>query len=79
MTNQRRSRLDVIAAILEAALYGEKKTRIVYHANLNFKLIKKLLPILINKGLIEQAGNGYKTTEKGKAYLKHYKEIKELF
>ncbi|MBE9594879.1 MAG: winged helix-turn-helix domain-containing protein, partial [Proteobacteria bacterium] len=46
-----------------------KKTPIVYKANLNFKRVDAYLPYLVDKGLIENTGAVYKTTEKGKEFL----------
>ena len=56
--------------ILRAALDGAKKTHIVYRANLNFEVASKYLDLLQEKGLIEQQGNIYVTTEKGKEFQK---------
>lgn len=54
--------------ILRAASEGAKKTHIVYRANLNFEVANRYLDLLKEKGLIEQKGNLYVTTEKGKEF-----------
>ncbi|EMR73165.1 hypothetical protein MCGE09_00002, partial [Thaumarchaeota archaeon SCGC AB-539-E09] len=40
---------------LKVAQTGAKKTQIVYQANLNFKIVKKYLNRLIDKGLLDPA------------------------
>jgi predicted transcriptional regulator len=74
---ERRGGLEIIADILLVAREGEKKTQIVYKANLNFKRVGKYLPYLVDKGLIENRDNEYKTTERGKEFLKDYRRLKE--
>ena len=64
----RRNNLDIEADILDVAKQGSVKTWIVYGANLNFKIVKKYLDGLISRGLIEQDGKLFFTTEKGEAY-----------
>jgi len=78
---QRRSHVDIVAEILHIARKGARKTRIVYGANLNFKLLNDYLNRLERAGLV--AKDGYeggviKTTEKGKKYLEYYQEFKEF-
>ena len=64
----RRNNLDIEADILDVAQQGTVKTWIVYRANLNFKIVKKYIDGLISRGMIEQDGKLYFTTEKGEAY-----------
>ncbi len=61
--------------ILRAALEGAKKTHIVYRANLNFETVNRYLTLLKEKDLIEQKGNLYVTTEKGKEFQEIAKEL----
>jgi len=74
--------MDIIASILESATSGVKKTRIMYKAALNFRQLQRYLPLLIKRGLINYAetnkGAVYKTTEKGRDFLKKYEELKRL-
>jgi predicted transcriptional regulator len=81
--NQRRSRMDVISSILEAATNDSKKTRIMYRATLNFKQMKRYLPLLIRRGLLEKVQTEssrslYKTTQKGLDFLKKYDELSNI-
>ncbi|WP_242492603.1 winged helix-turn-helix domain-containing protein [Methanolobus psychrotolerans] len=64
----RRSRLDITVAILKIAMNGAKKTQIVYGANLNSTIANKYLASLEEKELIEQNGNIFVTTDKGRIY-----------
>ena len=74
---KRRGRAEIIADILSAATKDAKKTQVVYKANLNFKRVGKYLPYLEEKGLIEDIGSEYKTTEKGKQFLRDYQKLEE--
>lgn len=75
-----RSRTDIAAAILETALDGAIKTKIMYKAFLSFPQLKEYLTALEEKELIEydQTEQHYRTTEKGKHFLKMYKDIGEI-
>jgi len=74
---KRRGKLEIIIDILSVAMKDAKKTEIVYKANLNFKRVGNYLPYLEEKGLIENIGSEYKTTEKGKQFLRDYRKMKE--
>jgi len=75
-----RSSIDIIANILEVAKEGNKKTRIMYLANLSFDQLKKYLNFLIEKDLLEYDSNErkYKTTDKGLEFLKMLNDFKEI-
>ena len=74
--------MDIIASILESAVNGAKKTRIMYKATLNFKQLQRYLPLLIKRELIicseTSKGGVYKTTEKGLDFLQKYKELRKF-
>lgn len=72
----RRSRIDISAEILKVATKGANKTQIVYGTNLNFEVAKRYLEMLQGKGLIEQDGDIYLTTIKGKEFQELAKELK---
>ena len=76
---ERRGRLEIIADILSVAMKEAKKTEIVYRANLNFKRAGKYLLYLEEKGLIENGNMSreYRTTEKGREFLRDYYNTKE--
>ena len=74
--------MELISSILEAATNGNKKTRIMYRARLNFKQMQKYLPLLVERGLLENVklGNGisYKITKKGLEFSRKFEELREL-
>ena len=79
--SQRRSNLEIVAEILKIARKGAKKTRIVYGANMNFKMLDEYLEKLEKAGLIANSeGNGglIKTTEKGIEYLQQFHGLQEF-
>jgi len=79
--SQRRSNLEIVAEILKIARKGAKKTRIVYGANMNFKMLGEYLEKLKKAGLIANSeGNGglIKTTEKGVEYLQQFYSLQEF-
>ena len=75
---KRRCRIDIIVDMLLAARGKAKKTRIVYKADLNFRMVKEYLPHLVDKGLIENMGGEYKTTEKGERFMTDYQKMNEM-
>jgi len=80
--SQRRNSLEIIAEILRIARRGAKKTRIVYGANLNFKMLREYLRKLEGAGLItisKEEGYLIRTTKKGHEFLQHFYGLKELY
>jgi len=81
-TYQRRSSLEIIAEILKVARRGARKTRIVYGANLNFKMLGDYLRRLERAGLITISKDDrgiIKTTRKGYEFLRRFYGLKELY
>ncbi|PXF51984.1 MAG: transcriptional regulator [Candidatus Methanophagaceae archaeon] len=74
---KRRGGFEIIVDILNAAMEGAKKTEIVYKANLNFKRAGNYLSYLEERQLIENMGDEYRTTEKGKEFLRDYQKMME--
>ena len=77
--SQRRSNMEIVADILKIAKKGVRKTRIVYGANLNFKMLQEYLERLEKAGLVirnfEKKGM-IRTTSKGRNYLQNFRELK---
>ena len=75
-----RSRLDIIVAILDTAMNGASRTKIVYSAYLSNAQLKEYLSILIANGLLEEnvAEKLYKLTEKGTKFMTIYQHMGEL-
>ncbi|NWF87640.1 hypothetical protein HXY32_07545 [Candidatus Bathyarchaeota archaeon] len=83
--NNHRGRLDIIADILEASYEGTRKTYLMYRCNMSFKQLKSYLDFLIGKELLCMVNGSlnpdpslFKTTDKGKEFLKTYKGLKSL-
>ena len=77
----RRNSLEIFAEILRIAKKGARKTRIVYGANLNFKMLGEYLEKLENAGLISNptSNNGLiETTPKGKEYIYQFSTLKQF-
>ena len=76
----RRTKFDIIVDIINLTMDGgANKTRIVYGANLNFKIANKYIDFLLDNGLIrEEVKEGkkyYLATEKGVQFLKLFREL----
>jgi predicted transcriptional regulator len=70
--------MEISADILKVALYGAKKSHIVYRANLNFEVVKRYLQYLSEAGLIKFPSfenRLFKTTRKGKEYIQRYENL----
>ena len=76
----RRGRIEIAAAMLDAAGDGAGKTRIMQNANLSYDLLLKYLSFLTETGLLERIGNNgvYHITSKGARFLKEFKELQVL-
>lgn len=72
---------DIIAKILDAALPGVTKTKIMLHAHLNHIQFKRYIPYALSECLIEKRKDPigsiaiYATTEKGRIILQKYGEV----
>jgi len=78
--NKYRGRLEIIRDILTIAVEenGTKKTRIMYGANLSYKLVTQYLDVVIKAGLLNYDGKStYKITQKGKEFLDLYEIYEE--
>lgn len=71
----RRDGAVIVREILEICWGGSKKTRIMFQANLNPRLLKKYLDFCIEYGFLKQDASGYVITEKGKKYVRLYGEM----
>ena len=75
---QRRSSYDITADILRIARKGARKTRIVYGANLNFKILEEYLAKLEKAGLLSLTEGQIKTTSKGREFLDQFRNLREF-
>ena len=74
-----RDRVTIVAAVLEAANHGARKTRIMYRANVSFGLVEKYLEIALNADLLRLVGSWYELTERGREFLKEYRDFHENY
>lgn len=75
-----RRRFEIIANILNAASEnGAKKTRIMYAANLSYKLLEKYLDMTVRIGFMRLNDGGYEVTEKGVLFLEKFNEFSSKY
>jgi predicted transcriptional regulator len=74
---KRRSDFEITAEMLDCAINGEKKTRLMYRANLSFDVLNNYLANLTSKGFLifDSENSKYKTTPKGKKFLENCKNL----
>lgn len=76
-----RTRVEILASILNVAHNGALKTHIMYRANLSHRQLEKYLGFLMNNGLLERitdpkyGSDHYRITEKGIEFLKDYSRL----
>lgn len=82
LNDGRRSRLDLIADILDTSLGGVKKTHLMYHCNMSFAQLEKYLNLILKTKLIVVEDDGprlfFKTSGKGRRFLMSYESLKAL-
>jgi len=74
-----RSRLEIIADVLNAVGDGAKKTRIMYVANLSYKLLGKYLKKTIEANLLNFNNDYFEVTEKGRLFLERFKDFSSRY
>jgi len=84
---RRRDRHDIVVEILKTAVEGKIKTHIMYKAKLSYAQLNEYLPLLIEKGFLENTSvrykkvmkKVYKTTAKGIKFLEDFDSVKKLW
>jgi len=84
---KRRDRHDIVVEILRTAVEGRIKTHIMYKAKLSYAQLNEYLPLLIEKGFLENTSikhkkvvkRVFKTTAKGLKFLESFDSIKRLW
>jgi predicted transcriptional regulator len=74
-----RRRFQIIADIIHVAEKGAKKTKIMYFANLSYKLLQKYLDDSLRVGFIQESRDGYESTDKGRLFLEKYAEFSSKY
>ena len=77
-----RGKIQIMGDVLSLATSGIKKTHIMYKANLSYEQVLLYLSDLIGKGLLahdfSQDGMVYRTTDKGREFLRYYNRLTEF-
>jgi predicted transcriptional regulator len=75
-----RDRHEIFAQILTSASSAATRTKIMYDTMINFHQVRQFVPMLIEKGLLEQLADKktFCITEKGRMYLQLYNESAKL-
>ena len=77
--SRKRDKLDIMADIISIILNENPSiTRIMYSANLSYKLTRDYVNRLISLGLIEKRGKEYVATDQGIKFLITYSIIKSI-
>ena len=79
--NKRRDRHEIVAEILETARGGAIKTHIMYKAKLSYAQLNEYLPLLVEKGFLEnltivknrQTKHILKTSGQGEVFLQNFR------
>ena len=75
---QYRSKLQIIADILTVVRNGARKTRIMYQANLSYRLLDQYLDYVMETDLLSLKDKSYYVvTSKGFEFLEKYKKYAE--
>jgi len=91
----KRSEVELVCVILNSSVKPVRQTYLIYSANINAHMFKKIVPKLIKKKLLEEISivnkgcklsknpkitfYAYKTTEKGLLFVKKWKELNRLW
>jgi len=86
-SERRRDRHDIVAEILKTAVNGQIKTHIMYRARLSYSQINTYLPLLVEKGFLENANVArgrhrvtvYRTTSKGMQFIENLESVNKLW
>jgi len=86
-SDRRRDRHDIVAEILKTAVHGRIKTHIMYRAKLSYSQINEYLPLLVERGFLENAilTSGkrgiivYRTTSKGLQFIERLESVNRLW
>lgn len=78
MKGKRRDKLEIFYEILKKCQNPARFTEIMRSTGTSFALLKPLLEELRGKGFLENKGIHWRTTKKGKEYIKLFEEIKKL-
>lgn len=79
---RRRSRLDIIADMLDASRGRVRKTHLMYKCSMSFTQIERYLNLILRAKLLVVEDDGadllFKISRKGKSFLRSYQSLKAL-
>ena len=85
LSGQMRTQIDIMASILNEAIEGTRKTRIMYGCNLSYRQLQSYLKLLSGMGLLRAVSEKksskttfFETTAKGQDFLLAYSNLKAL-
>jgi len=79
---KRRDKIDIISEVLEASTNGIRKTQIMSRISMSFRQVNGYLAFMKDRELLQERNDGkplYEPSEKGREFLRRYKEIKKYF
>lgn len=81
MLGGKRSDVAITLDILRLVRKGEKKTRIMYGANLSYEMLTRYLDFLLERGFIQvdEAKAAYKVTERGALLMADLERVHRHF
>lgn len=81
MIGEKRSSLEILQEIIRLAGQGQKKTRIMYGANLSYDMLNKYLEFLLVKGFVtvDPTTNRYGVTPAGHEFLRDLDKVTRHF
>ena len=75
-----RDRLQILAHVLQEALNGSGKSRIMYRSNLSYRSLEKYLRLLLDMKCLKEVKTGkstnFRTTTKGRGFLEAYGNLR---
>jgi predicted transcriptional regulator len=74
-----RKRMEIVADVLRATGRGARKTRIMYTANLSYRVLKKYLEESVSIGFLSFNNGFYQVTENGELFLKKYADFSNRY
>ena len=75
---KKRTKTDIVAQILYAAIGGSTKTKIMYETFLTYRHVKDYyIPLLVKSGLLEtdESETLFRVTGKGQRFLRIYEQL----
>ena len=75
-----RSRINILSSILESAIGGETRIKIMYKSYLSYAQLREYLSILLKSSLLEyeEGREIYRTTKKGLRYMATCEKIDKM-